>query len=466
MPNLVDSFQAGAHSLSAYEQGIQVVSNDTTNATTPGYANQSPIFTADSFSLSGGGAGGVSLGAVQSSRDAYAEQNVQAAQSAENYSATLANSLQSIESAFPLSTSATSGGGIGGALNQFFSSVSNLTTNPNNSADRQTFLDAANSLAASVNDTFTSLDSAKTNAVNQGEQDANTLNNLVLQVQQINVAKQQNPSARTDPGIDAQLHSDLEQISQLANITTSENNDGTTNIYLDGQDALLLGTVQSKLSAGVTSGSSMTSQLQLLDSSGKDVTSLATGGKIGALVQLANTTLPGYIGQLNKLAQGLADSVNNTLTTGIDQNGNPGTALFAYDPTAPAKTLATTGLSASQVAAAVSTNPGGNDNATKLSVLSSASLTSLGGATYTSFYGNLAAALGADSANSQSSQATQQQVLSQAQNLRSNLSAVSLDTEAAQLTEYQQAYNATSKLLSVIDQMMQSVLNIVPATGA
>lgn len=462
MPSLVDSFQAGAHSLSAYEQGIQVVSNDTTNATTPGYASQAPIFTADSFSLSGGGAGGVSLGAVQSSRDSYAEQNVQAAQSAESYSATVANSLQSIEGAFPLSTSATSGGGIGGALNQFFASVSNLTTSPNNAADRQTFLDAANSLAASVNDTFISLDSAKTNAVNQGEQDVNTLNNLVFQVQQINAAKQQNPSARTDPGIDAQLHSDLEQISQLANITTSENNDGTTNIYLGGQDALVLGVVQSKLSAGVTSGPSLTGQLQILDSGGKDVTSLVTGGKIGATIQLANTTLPGYIGRLNQLAQDIADSVNNTLTAGIDQNGNPGGPLFAYNPAAPAKTLATTSITASQVAAAVSTDPGGNDNAIKLFALSSASQTTLGKSTYTSFYGNLAAAVGADSANAQSSQATQQQVLSQAQNLRSNLSAVSLDTEAAKLTEYQQAYNATSKLLSVIDQMMKSVLNIIP----
>ena len=462
MPTLVDSFQASANSLSAYQQAIQVVSNDTTNATTPGYASQAAVFTADSFNLAGGGAGGVSLGAVLSSRDAYAERTVQTAQSAASYSDTLSNVLQSVEGAFPLATSNATGGGIGGSLNQFFASVSNLTTSPNSAANRQTFLDSAKTLAASVNDTFTALDSARSHSINQGQQDVVALNNLVAQIQKINVAKQQTPSARNDPGLDAQLNSDLESISQLANVTTSENGDGTTNIYLDGQGALLLGTMQNKLS-GVLTGSGLTGQLQILDSNGGDVTSLVTGGKIGGLIQLANTTIPGYVSQLNTFAQNLADTVNSTLTSGIDQNGNPGVALFTYDPTAPAKTLATTAITASQVAAATSSNPGGGNNATNIFNLSTATQAGLGGVNYTTFYGNLAALVGSDSSNAQSSQATQQQVLSQAQNLRSNISGVSLDTEAAKLTEYQQAYSATGKLLNVVEQMMQTVLNLIPS---
>jgi len=463
MPTLVDAFKSGAHSLSTFEQGIQVVSNDTTNATTPGYADQNPVLSADNFSLSGGGAGGVSLGSVQSSRDPYAEQNVQSAQNAESYSATLAANLQPVEGTFPLATSSASGGGIGGAINQFFSSVSNLTANPNNSANRQVVLDAAGNLAASFNGAAGSLDSARINAITQGQQDVEAVNTVVAQIQKINVAKQQNPSGRSDPGLDAQLYSDLEQLSQLTRITTSENNDGTTNIYLGGQDALLLGTTQNKLSAATTGTPSLTGQLQVLNSYGKDVTSLVTGGKVGALLQLANTTLPGYKAQLDTLAQGLADAVNTTLTSGVDQNGAPGVPLFTYNAAGPAQTLAGTGIQTSQIAAAIPANPGGSDNAINLSTLSTASQPNPIGSTFTTFYGNIAAAVGADSANAQSARQTQQHVLSQAQTLRSNLSAVSLDNEAVQLTEYQQAYNATSKLLSVVDQMMQTVLSIIPS---
>ncbi len=462
MPRLVDTFQSGAHSLSTFQQGLQVVSNDTTNATTPGYADQIPIFSADSFSIAGGQPGGVSLGAVQNSRDAYAELNVQAAQTAENYSATISASLTPVEGTFSLSTSSTSGGGVGGALNQFFSAASNLTTNPNNAANRQVLLDAAGKLATSFNNAYNSLDSARVNAIGQGEQAVGAINALVSRIQQINVAKQQHPAGRSDPGLDAQLYFSLEELSKLANFTTSENNDGTTNIYLGGQDALLLGTTQNKLDAGTVGTISLTGQLQIKNANGKDVTSLFTTGKVGALVQLSNSTIPGYTGQLNALAASVADSINAVQAGGVDQNGSASSPLFTYNSAAAAQTLSVTGIQTFQIAAATSTNPGGNDNAVNFSSLSSASQTALGGTNFTTFYGNIAAAIGTDSANAKSNQLTQQQVVSQAQTLRSNLSAVSLDSEAARLTEYQQAYSATGKLLSVVNQMMQTVLNLIP----
>ncbi|HEY1216821.1 MAG TPA: hypothetical protein VGE93_24615, partial [Bryobacteraceae bacterium] len=302
MARLVDSFQSGAHSLSTFQQGIQVVSNDTTNATTPGYADQTPVFSADSFSVAGGRPGGVSLAAVQSSRDSYAELNVQTAQNAESYSATVVSSLAPVEGMIPLATSGTSGGGIGGALNQFFSSVSNLTSNPNNAANRQVVLDSARNLAASFNNAYSALDSARINAIGQGQQAVESVNTVVNQIQQINLAKRDNPSGRSDPGLDAQLYASLEDLSKLTSFTTSENNDGTTNIYLGGQDALLLGTTQNKLTSGTVGIPSVTGQLQVLDANGRDVTSLIAGGKAGALVQVANQTIPGYTAQLNTLA--------------------------------------------------------------------------------------------------------------------------------------------------------------------
>jgi flagellar hook-associated protein 1 FlgK len=465
MARLVDSFQSGAHSLSVFEQGLQVVSNNTTNATTPGYADQTPVFSADSFSVAGGQPGGVSLGGVQNSRDPYAELNVQAAQNAENYSATVASNLVPIEGAFPLATASTSGGGVGGALNRFFASISNLTTNPNNGANRQVMLDAAGSLATSFNDAYNTLDSARINAVNEGQDAVGAINALVSQIQQINIAKRDNPSGRSDPGLDAQLYAHLEDLSKLVSFTTSENSDGTTNIFIGGQDALLLGITQNKLTAGTVGVPSATAQFQVLDANGRDVTSLATVGKLGALINVVNQMIPSYITKLNTLASSVADAVNSTLTSGIDQNNNPGVALFTYSSTAPAHTLSTTGIQTTQLAAALSTNPGGNDNAVNLSNLTSATQTALGGTTFTTYYGNFAASIGTDSSIAQSSQTTQEQVLSQAQTLRSNLSGVSLDTEAARLTEYQQAYGSTGRMLTVVNQMMQTVLNLIPMNG-
>lgn len=464
MPSLIDSLSSAAHSLNSYEQAMQVVSNDTTNSATPGYANQDPNFLADSFNPSGGGTGGVTMAGLLSSRDEYAEQSVRAAQSSENFSALMATNLQSVEGLFPLadsSSSSTSSSGISGKLNDLFSTFSSLTTNPNDTASRQSVLNAAQNLTTVFNETYTGLTTAQQNSVSQGSAYVQQINSLVAQIQQINVAKQKQASALTDPGLDAQLHSALENLSQIVNITTQTATDGTTSIFLGGRTPLLMGAEQYSISTATVSGN-----LQVLDNNGNNIAGFATSGKLGALVNLANLTIPEYIQQLNKLASGIADTINTTLTSGVDQNGTPGTALFTYNPISPAQTLSVSMTNPTKLAAATASDPGGNDNAVTLSTLDGNPQAVLGGFTFTSYYGNLASLVGQDSSTAQSDQTTNQQILSQAQTLRSNVSAVSLDQEATELTEYQQAFSATSKLVNVIDTMMQTLIAMYPATSA
>jgi len=248
------------------------------------------------------------------------------------------------------------------------------------------------------------------------------------------------------------------------NFTTTTAADGQTSIYLGGQQALLIGTHQYSLGTSTANG-----QLHILDSSGNDVSLSATGGQLGALVQLTNTLIPGYQSQLNQLAQGVADTVNNQLTSGSyqDASGNtqPGVALFTYNPAAAAKTLALTSITSTQIAAASSANPGGNDNALALSNLQNAAIPVLSGATFAQYYGTLGSDVGTASAQAQNGQTTQQQLLSQAQTLRSNISGVSLDQQATLMTEYQQSYDAISRLITVLSSMVQTVLGMIPLPG-
>jgi flagellar hook-associated protein 1 len=466
MPNISDALSAAATSFSAYEQALEVVSNNTANATTPGYANQSVDFEANRFDPSAsGGAGGVTLGPVESSRDAYVEYNVQSAQSELNYSSTLASQLQSIEPIFDLQTSSASDSGVGGTLNQMFAAFSQLTVSPNNSAYRQAVINAAANLATAFNTASNGLARAQQNASADAASTVSAVNSIVSQIQEINAQKAQNRTALADPGLDAQLYSNLENLAQLVNFTTSTAADGETSIYLGGQQALLIGTHQFSLNASTANG-----QVHVLDPNGNDLTSFATGGKLGALVQLTNTSIPGYQNQLNQLAQGVADTVNAQLTSGTYQDATgttqPGVPLFTYTASAPAKTLATTSITATQVAAASAANPSGNDNAVALSNLQNAAIPVLSGATFAQFYGTLGSDVGTDSAHAQNDQTTQQQLLSQAQTLRSNISGVSLDQQATLMTEYQQSYDAISRLITVLSSITQTALSLIPLPGA
>ena len=184
------------------------------------------------------------------------------------------------------------------------------------------------------------------------------------------------------------------------------------------------------------------------------------GGRLGARVEEKNTTLPGYLTDLNNVARSFADNVNATLAQGVDRNGLPPPfGLFSYNPATPAATLAVNPLVPDQIAAAFATAPGGNGNAVALAQLSSAPVA--GGFTLSQAFGALGAKVGRDVANARNQQAQYQDTLTQARQFRHESTGVSLDEEAAKILQFQQAYQAVGKLISVINDLTESVMNII-----
>ncbi len=70
--------------------------------------------------------------------------------------------------------------------------------------------------------------------------------------------------------------------------------------------------------------------------------------------------------------------------------------------------------------------------------------------------------MGRDISNARDDSSTDQQLLTQAQTLRSQLSGVSLDHEATNLIALQRAYQATAKMLTILNDLTQTVINIIP----
>jgi len=179
------------------------------------------------------------------------------------------------------------------------------------------------------------------------------------------------------------------------------------------------------------------------------------------LLEDKNTVVPSYLADLNTLAQGLADNVNTALSQGIDQNGAaPATNLFTYDPAVGAAlSLAVNPLTPDQIAAALPGATGGNGNA--LNVASLADAKSINGYTFAQFYGNLGGRVGSDLSLAKSSQATQQLQLSQTQDLRAQVSGVSLNEEAEHMVAFQRAYEATSKMIGILNSLTETLINII-----
>jgi flagellar hook-associated protein 1 FlgK len=88
----------------------------------------------------------------------------------------------------------------------------------------------------------------------------------------------------------------------------------------------------------------------------------------------------------------------------------------------------------------------------------------INGQSYTAFFGSIGSNVGTQLSAAQTNQTSQQDVVTQAQSLRQQMSGVDLNEEATRVLELQSSYQAASKMITVIDNLTQSVLAIIPQT--
>jgi flagellar hook-associated protein 1 FlgK len=171
--------------------------------------------------------------------------------------------------------------------------------------------------------------------------------------------------------------------------------------------------------------------------------------------------LPGYQSALDTLAFSIGTQVNQQNGTGIDANGNPGAALFTL-PTSSngAAALIQVATTDPNAVAAAATGEGsaGNTNASALADLSSATIA--GGQTASGFLASFLGQIGSDVSAATTDNSAQQATLTQLTTQRDSLSGVSLDEEAANLTQYQRAYQAAAQVFNIANSVMASALNL------
>ena len=481
MANVLSSLISAAGALDAFTQALDVTQNNVANAQTPGYAKQTQLLTAMPFDPSNGSTGGVRAAVVVSSRDQYAEQavrqqNVLLGQAQQNVT-----SFTSLQSLFDISGNS----GIPLALNNLFTSFSAWGQTPTSTDARQNVIDGATDLANAFQQTATGMAQAAQNNSSQIHQTVVQINQLAGQLAGYN--SQAMSDATPDAGLDAQINSTLEQLSQYVNFTASQQSDGSVTVLVNGQVPLVIGDKTYALQdqpvtpdpASPNPGAPPT--MSIRSSDGTDITSQVTSGQLGALVNLANKVFPQYLGDgnnagdLNTMAKQFADRVNQLLTQGNISDGPPpvaGVPLFTYDATNAtnvAQTLAVDPTVTGDQLAAISTGPPEVSNGVPLALSALADPQSsddeINGASFTGFYGNMAATIGSDLNDANDSLQVQQSALAQAQNLRQQVSGVSLDEEAAVLLQFQQAYEANSKLITILDQLSEDTINMLIVTS-
>ena len=460
MAGLSVSFNTASGAMDAIQQALDAVQNNIVNSSTPGYAAERVSFSAQAFDPQQGLTGGVDI-SLSSTRDQYLEQSVRIETSALGSLQQQDPLLSSLESAF----SASGDSGVPNALSGFASSFSTLSLTPNDASAQANVLQAASTLALAFNQTAEQIQQVSSGATQQANSTVTQINSLTSHIAALNTQIQ--GGARNDAGVQADLNNSLDSLSSLVNITVSYASDGSASVLLDGQTALVIGQTADTLTIPQPDS---TGVLHLLDRNNTDVTAQASQGQLGGLLQVQNQTIPQYLGELNNLAKTFADRVNTILTSGQVSAGPPpvqGSPLFTYtsDSTAAATLAVSSTITGDQIA---TIDPGppasGNGVATELANITNPTNTAdlIDGQSFTSYYGQLAGQAGAASSQNSADLTTQQDLTTQAQNQRTQASGVSLNDQAAQLMTLEQAYQATAKIITVLETISQTAVDLIP----
>jgi flagellar hook-associated protein 1 FlgK len=477
MSSLTAALGNAGDALDVLQQALAVIQNNVSNSSTPGYASQQLNITAQPFDSATGAAGGIAAQGLISSRDAYADTEVQRQLQALGQYTAQAQSTSTIQSFFDVSGS----GGVSSALTSLYSAFSAWSASPTDPTSQQTVISDASAFANSVQELSQSLNSTATQLNQQIGSTVSQINTLASQVQQYNESKLQN--SQPDPGADANLENTLESLSQLTNFTALTQPNGTVTLLVGGGTPLVIGSQQYQISASDSVDNNPPAAnpqspptAHVLDSQGNDITADVTGGQLGGLLDSRNRVLASIIGDsqqqgtLNQFAQGVADTVNNILESGsvsTSQGAAAGTALFTYnnaDATLAAGSLAVNSAVTPGQLAPVDASGNANGNANALASLANPDNTQaqIDGEDFVTFFAGIAAGAGQENSTATSNETVQQQVVTQTQSQRDQISGVSLDGQAAEVLQFQRAYQAVAQVLTVINNLADSILALVP----
>lgn len=455
MGNLSASLAVALSGLMADQGALETTTNNVSNADTPGYSRQVPnLVASDPVVLGPLTLGtGVTLKSIDSIRDPILEARIQQETQTEGQLSAQVSALDQMQVNFTSSS-----GDIGTAISNFFDSVNQLSTNPSDLSLRQGVLTAAGNLASAFNTTANNLSQQRSNLNLSVVQTVGQINQLTQQIAQLNgeISNMENVGESAGSFVDQRTQL-IDQLAGLVDISVVPS-DNTITITTGNGTALVAGQQSFALSTQPDA-----SGTQQIDFQGSDITSTISSGALGGLLQTRDQQIPAAQSQLDTLASSLATSINHVQTAGYDLNGDPTTNVNLFNPPPAGGTGAAASLSVAitdpaEIAASSDGTLGNNSNVEALYALRNQAI--VDGQTPSDYYSSVVFNVGNETSNASAEQSASNLVLQQLQDQRSSISGVSLDEEAANMVRYQQAYAASAQVISTINTMMETVINM------
>jgi flagellar hook-associated protein 1 len=318
--SLFSSIQQAGNALQANQIGLQVVGQNISNANTPGYiledVNLVPGPTQRQGNLLSGT--GVEVQGIVQKVDQFLQERLRNATSDSSNTQTTSDTYTQLEGVLgnlsdtDLSTS----------LDNFFSSISDILNQPESDSVRNLAVLKGQTLTQDFNQLATQVGQIRSDLNDRVGQSANDINGLLAQIAKLNVqisnAEGGGLSNSDAVGLTDQRSNALQQLSQLINVKTQAQPDGSISVFAGGDYLVLDGNARSIKVTQSTDHGLMINQLRLADTNSPLE---FTSGEVAGLINSRDQVLGNFTDKLNNLAGTLAFEFNRVYSSGQGLTG-------------------------------------------------------------------------------------------------------------------------------------------------
>lgn len=455
-------------SLYAQRRGLEVTGHNVANVNTDGYSRQRVGLQAAGantvpalHSTWKGGGAGVDVTGVDRLRDQFLEARALVEHSVDSR----LRQSQQIMARTELVFAEPGPNGLQAGLAEFWAGWGDIANQPTDLAARAQILERSKALATAFNRSRDELATLWGSSVEQLRVTVDDVNATAARVAELNAAIERAVKSGLSPN-DLADQRDLlvMHLAETVGATVRPGKAGLVDVFVGGT-ALVRGARSESLQLAVPTGTTVANA----DQPGQSVQvqwakdgypAMVGGGQAGGLLDGVNRVLPATRTGIDDIAQNLVGLVNGQQAAGYDLDGLPGQPLLSWDPVTGVGVLIADPARIAAAAEAPAPGPSVDGrNALRMAELAADP------AGPDQAYRSFIVAFGVETQAVNRQVSIQADITAQIDAVRDAESGVNLDEEMANMVAYQHAYSASARLLTAVDEMLETLIRGTGVVG-
>ena len=465
MSGLFNLLEIGKSSLLAQQAALGVINHNVANANTPGFSRQrlnlsSRTLLGDFYNKAGAG---VAVGSVERLSDVLLVGRMGHALGDFGHQNAATRSFDSMELIFGEPTDSGMGeNGLGAHIADFMNSWQTVLNPEIDSSDadmRAFILEAGRTLSHRFNSMAEELQIEELSLRGEIDDTVTEVNRLLREVAGVNVVVRSadvEDVSRND--LEDQRQSALLRLSELVGATWETNSDGTLIVYMEGRALVNNGAVHeiSYELTGQTSDRHQGARI-VMARGGQEI--VTDGNRLGGLLRMLNQELPEISGRLDRLAMSVMEQVNAVHQAAGGSEGG-GVDIFRGTNAMDMRVNESI-VQNPMMISLLGTLPDGREVAQAMFDLHTEPMAAEGGQTIEGFYATMIGELGSKSRGAQQLEESSMRLVEGMEQRLESVSGVNVDEEMANMLVVQSSYQAASKVITLVDEMIDTILNMI-----